>query len=155
MARKKKNFDTNLFVSILYVALGLLLIIFPGDALNWAMTLAGVFFIISGILELVKKNWFGGAISLIIGIVILALGWTLIDIVLLVLGILIAVKGLIALVNALKKCKKNALSIVFAILTVVVGLILAFGNALTVMTVIAGVLLVINGLLGLASALKK
>ena len=155
MARKKKNFDTNLFVSILYVALGLLLIIFPGDALNWAMTLAGVFFIISGILELVKKNWFGGAISLIIGIVILALGWTLIDIVLLVLGILIAVKGLIALVNALKKRKKNALSIVFAILTVVVGLILAFGNALTVMTVIAGVLLVINGLLGLASALKK
>ena len=155
MARKKKNFDTNLFVSILYVALGLLLVIFPGDALNWAMTLAGVFFIISGILELVKKNWFGGAISLIIGIVILALGWTLIDIVLLVLGILIAVKGLIALVNALKKRKKNALSIVFAILTVVVGLILAFGNALTVMTVIAGVLLVINGLLGLASALKK
>ena len=31
---KKKNFDTNLFVSILYVVLGLLLIIFPGDALH-------------------------------------------------------------------------------------------------------------------------
>ena len=152
---KKKNFDTNLFVSILYVVLGLLLIIFPGDALQIAMTLAGIFFIISGILELVKKNWFGGAISLIIGIVVLVLGWTIVDIVLLVLGILIAVKGLIALINALKKRKKNALSILFAILTIVVGLILAFGNALTVMTIIAGALLVINGILGLLSAIKK
>ena len=152
---KKKNFDTNLFVSILYVILGLLLIIFPGDALKWAMTLAGIFFIVSGILELIKKNWFGGAISLIIGVVILALGWTIIDIVLLVLGILIAIKGIIALINALKKRKKNALSILFAILTIVVGLVLAFGNALTIMVIIAGVLLVINGMLGLMSAIKK
>ena len=152
---KKKSFDTNLFVSILYVVVGLLLIIFPGEALKWAMTVAGVFFIISGILELVKKNWFGGAISLIIGIVILVLGWTIIDIVLLVLGILIAIKGVIALVNALKKRKKNALSILFAVLTIVVGLVLAFGNALPVMTIIAGVLLVINGVLGLMSAIKK
>ncbi len=152
---KKKLFDTNLFSAIIYVALGLLLIIFPGEALNWAMTLGGIFFLIFGILELVKKNWFGGAVSIIIGIVILVLGWTLVWLVLLVLGILVAIKGIIALIDALKKKKKNTLSIVFAVLTIVVGIVLAFGNALTILTIIAGVLLVVNGILGLLSAFKK
>lgn len=152
---KKNFFDTNLFSSILYVVLGVLLIAFPGDALSWAMTIAGVFFIISGVLELVKKNWFGGAISLIIGIVILVLGWTLVWLVLLVLGILVAIKGVIALIDAIKRSKKNYLSILFAILTIVVGIVLAFGNALDIIVIIAGILLVINGVLGLISALKK
>ncbi len=152
---KKKFFDTNLFSSILYIILGVLLIAFPGEALSWAMTIAGIFFIISGILELVKKNWFGGAISLIIGIVILVLGWTLVWLVLLVLGILVAIKGVIALIDALKRRKKNFLSILFAILTIVVGIVLAFGNALEIIVIVAGILLVINGVLGLISALKK
>lgn len=154
---KKKFFDTNLFSSILYVVLGVLLIAFPGDALSWAMTIAGVFFIISGVLELVKKNWFGGAISLIIGIVILVLGWTVIDIVLRVLGVLIAVKGVIALIDVLKRRKKNFLSILFAVLTIAIGVVLvfAYGDILKTIVIIAGILLVINGVIGLISALKK
>ncbi len=152
---KKNFFDTNLFSSILYIILGVLLMVFPGEALSWAMTIAGIFFIISGVLELIKKNWFGGAISLIIGIVILVLGWTLVWLVLLVLGVLVAIKGIIALIDALKRSKKNFLSILFAILTIVVGIVIAFGNALPIVVIVAGILLVINGVLGLVSALKK
>ena len=152
---KKKLFDTNVFSALLYVVLGLLLIIFPGDAISWTMTIAGIFFLIFGVLEVVKKNWFGGAVSIIIGIVILILGWKLLDIVLLVLGILVAIKGLIALFGALKKKKKNGLAILFAILTIVVGIVLAFGNGLGILVIIAGVILVINGVLGLLSTMKK
>ena len=50
---------------------------------------------------------------------------------------------------------KNALEIVFPILTVVVGGMLAFGNGLDVMIVIVGVLLAIDGVLGLIGSLKK
>ena len=150
---KKKN--SELFSAILYIIIGLLLVIFQSKTLEWAMTIAGIFFIVSGALDLIKKNYTGGAVSLIIGIAILVLGWLATAIVLLVLGILIAVKGIVALIEALKKDQKNALDLVFPVLTIVVGLMLAFGNALNWLIIIVGVLLTIDGVLGLLSALKK
>ena len=119
------------------------------------MTIAGIVFVISGVLDLIKKNYTGGAVSLIIGIAILVLGWLAAQIVLLVLGILIAVKGLFALIDVLKRKKKNALQIVFPVLTIVVGLMLAFGNALDIFILITGILLAIDGVLGLVGSLKK
>ncbi len=150
-----KKTNSELFSSLLYIIIGVLLVIFRSETLGWAMTIAGIVFVISGILELVKKNWTGGAVSLIIGIAILVLGWVAAKIVLLVLGILIAVKGIVALIDVIKKSKKNALEIVFPILTVIVGLMLAFGNALDIMIIIVGILLVIDGVLGLLGSLKK
>lgn len=152
MAKKTRS---ELFSSLLYIIIGVLLIVFKSETLEWAMTIAGIFFLISGVLDLVKKNWTGGAVSLIIGIAILVLGWLATAIVLLVLGILIAIKGIVALIDAFKKSKKNALDIVFPVLTVVVGLMLAFGNGLDVMIIIVGVLLAIDGVLGLIGSLKK
>ncbi len=150
-----KKTNSELFSSLLYIIIGVLLIIFGSDMLGWAMTIASIFFIISGILDMVKKNWAGGAISLFIGVVILILGLKLIDIVLLVFGILIAIKGIIALIHVLKKSKKNALEIVFPVLSIVLGILLAFGNALPTMIWIVGILLAIDGVLGLIGALKK
>lgn len=153
MAKKKMNAD--LFSALLYIIIGLLLVIFRSQTLGWAMTIAGVIFVVSGVLELVKKNWTGGAISLIIGIAILVLGWAAAQIVLLVLGILIAIKGALALIDVLKRRKKNALDLVFPVLTIVVGVLLAVGNGLDIMILIVGILLTIDGVLGLVSALQK
>ena len=83
------------------------------------------------------------------------LGWTVASIVLLVLGILIAVKGVIALLDALKKSNKGIADLLFPILTIVVGLMLAFGNALEIMVIIVGILLAVDGVVGLVAALKK
>lgn len=149
----KKN--SELFSAVLYVVIGLLLVIFRSQTIGWAMTIAGIFFVVSGILDLVKKNYSGGAVSLIIGIAILVLGWLAAQIVLLVLGILIAVKGIVALIDAFKNKNKNALDFVFPVLTVVVGLLLAFGNGLDIMILIVGILLAIDGVIGLVGALKK
>ena len=150
---KKKN--SELFSSILYIIVGILLVCFPESALSWAMTIAGIVFVVSGILELFKKNWAGGAISLIIGIAILILGWVLAGIVLLVLGILIAIKGIVALIDVFKKSKKNALEILFPILTIVIGILLAFGNLTHIILIVGGILLAIDGVLGLIGSLKK
>lgn len=154
MANIKKS-NNELFSSLLYIIIGALLIIFRSQTLGWAMTVAGVFFIVSGILDLVKKNWVGGAVSLIIGIAIIVLGWLAVEIVLLVLGILIAIKGVVALIEAIKKSKKNALELVFPILTIVVGALLAFGNGLDIIIVIVGVLMVVDGVIGLVGSVKK
>lgn len=150
----KKN-NSELFSAILYIVIGILLVVFKSQTLNWAMTIVGLVFVISGILDLIKKNYTGGAVSLIIGIAILVLGWAAAKIVLLVLGILIAVKGIVAFIEAFNKKKANALDLVFPVLTVVVGLMLAFGNALDIMIIIVGVLLAIDGVLGLIATLKK
>lgn len=150
-----KKTNSELFSSLLYIIVGVLLVIFRSETIGWAMTIAGIFFVISGVLDLIKKNWTGGAVSLIIGIAILVLGWAAAKIVLLVLGILIAVKGIVALIDVIKKSKKNALEIVFPILTVIVGLMLAFGNGIDVMIIVVGVLLAVDGVLGLLGALKK
>ena len=150
----KKN-NSELFSALLYIIIGVLLIVFPEEALSWAMTIAGVFFVVCGALDLLKQNWTGGAVSLIIGISILVLGWVLTAIVLLVFGILIAIKGIVALINILQRKKKNALDLVFPILTVVVGLLLAFGYGLSYMIIIVGILMAVDGVIGLVSSLQK
>ena len=150
-----KKSNSELFSSLLYIIIGVLLIVFRSRTLGWAMTIAGIIFVVSGILDIAKKNWASGAVSLIIGIAILILGWAAAQIVLLVLGILIAIKGLVALVNILKKKKKNALEVLFPILSIVVGLMLAFGNGLDIMILVVGVLLAVDGVIGLIGSLKK
>ena len=150
-----KKTNSELFSSLLYLIVGLLLVIFRSQTLGWAMTIAGIVFIVAGVIDILKKNFGGGAISLIIGIAILVLGWVAAKIVLLVLGILIAIKGIIAFFNVFKNKKKNALSFIFPILTVIVGLMLAFGNGLDIMILIVGILLAIDGVIGIAGSLKK
>ena len=153
MAKKKTN--AELFSALLYILIGTLLVIFRSQTLGWAMTIAGVIFVVAGALDLVKKHWTSGAVSLIIGIAILVLGWVAAQIVLLVLGVLIAIKGIVALVEALQKKKINALDILFPVLTVVVGLMLAFGNGLDIMIIIVGALLILDGVVGLINVVKK
>lgn len=152
MAKKKNN---ELISSLLYIIIGVLLVVFRDQALGWAMTVAGVIFVVSGIIDLCRRNLVGGAISLIIGIAILVLGWLAAKIVLIVLGVLLAVKGIFGFIDVLKKSRKNALEIVFPILTVVLGVMLAFGNGVGVLIAITGVLLAIDGVLGLIGSLKK
>ena len=152
MAKKNNN---ELFTSLLYIILGIVLIVFKAQTLGWAMTIAGVFFIISGVLDVLKKNVTGGIVSIVIGVAILVLGWLATTIVLLILGILIALKGIIAFVEAFKGKKPNVLQLIFPALSVVLGLMLAFGNGLDIIIVICGALLAIDGVLGLLGSLKK
>ena len=150
-----KKANSELFSSILYIIVGVILAIFQGDTLNWAMTIAGIVFIVSGALDLIKQNWKGGGISVAIGIAIIVLGWLAVDIVIIVLGVLIAIKGIIALIDVFKKSEKNVLDFLFPVLTVVLGIALAFGNLLNILFLIVGILLAINGVLGLVNSLKK
>lgn len=150
-----KKPQSELFTSILYIAIGVLLAIFRSGSLNIAMTIAGVFFIISGVLDIVKKNYVGGAVSAGIGVAIIVLGWLVKNIVLLILGILIAVKGVIALIEVIKKASKNVLEMIFPVLSIVLGIMLAIGGGLDLIILIVGIVLAVNGVIGLLGALKK
>ena len=151
-----KKSTSELSSSLLYVVIGVLLMVFRSQTLGWAMTVIGALFVISGIIDLIRFNWAGGAVSLIIGISILVLGWTATKIVLLVLGILIALKGLTTLISALfTKRRKNIFVILFAIVSIVIGVMLAFGNGLDTLIVVAGALLTVDGIFGLIGSLVR
>ncbi len=152
MAKQKKS--SYLFSALLYITLGVLLIVFRSQALDWAMTIAGALCVISGVLEVLKKNVLSGVCSLIIGIAILVLGWTATQIVLLVLGILLAVKGVLALLDTLRG-RRSLLTIIFPLLNIVVGLTIAFGNGLDTILVVCGALLIVDGVLGILASFKK
>ena len=152
---KKSNQNSVLFTSFLYIIVGLLLVIFRSETLNWAMTITGAIFAIFGVLELTKKNFAGGGVSLVIGIVILVLGWTLASIVLLVLGILIAIKGVVDLLPLLKKKKPDIKALIVPVVTLVVGILLAFGNGLDILIIITGILLIVDGAIGLFAHFTK
>jgi hypothetical protein len=55
----------------------------------------------------------------------------------------------------LKKDRKNALEIVFPALSIAAGIMLAFGNGLDIVIVIVGILMAIDGAIGLMGSLKK
>ena len=157
MGKKISNKDSGLLASILYIVLGALLLIFRADAIGLAMTIAGIFFVIIGVLELVRRNFFGGAVSLLIGILIIVLGWKIAEIVFLVLGILLAIKGIIALFDALKAKKGKILRVLFALLTVICGLVFvfAFGELVDILVIVGGIMILVDGIVGLIAALKK
>ncbi len=151
----KKIGNNELFSSILYIVVGVLLAIFRAETLRWVMIAIGVLFIVTGVLELVKKNWAGGAISLVIGIAIAVLAGFFVNVALIVLGVLVAIKGVIALIDVIKRSSKNALEIIFPILAILVGIGLAFGPLASIIILIVGILLIVDGVIGLVGALKK
>lgn len=149
-----KKSGKGLSTPLLYIVLGALLVIFRAQTLDWAMTLAAIVFIVSGIIDITKKRTSSGIVSLLIGIVVLVLGWTIAGVVLLVLGVLIAVKGLVELINELKRSRVTVVGVIYPALTMIVGLALAFGNGLDYIIVGVGVLLIVDGILGIVGSRK-
>lgn len=151
MAKKSKlklNLSANNLLSCLFYAVsGILLIILKGDSLGILMTVVGALLIILGLAAVLKEgDLVKGIILIAAGIAIIIFGWTIADIVLLILGILLIIKGLLDLV---KVFKKGFLSILPALITIVVGILLVVSKwaLLDVMCIIAGVILVINAVL--------
>ncbi len=150
MAKKRINISSP----VLYLILGILLMIFKMQMLSWAMTLAGIAFVIMGVLDIINKRTKSGIFNIALGVIILVVGWTILNIVLLVLGVLIAAKGVMDLIEVLKRKKRNALKVILAALTIALGVALALGDLLGNLIWIVGLFLVIDGALGLLGAKK-
>ena len=155
MPKKIDLKNSELLSSVILILVGLLLAIFRDSVLQWAMTAAGVVFVVFGIIDVVRKNWVNGAASIIIGAAIIVLGWTLVSIVLIVLGVLLAIKSIISLYEMVKFKNKNVMELIYAICGIFLGILLAFGNLLSVLILIAGILLIVDGIVGLVGELKK
>lgn len=148
---KLKSFkDVAFLTSVIYIILGVLLAVFKGSVISWAMTVAGVLLIVFGVIGIVKGNTLYGVIALLVGIIIIVCGWAIVDIAVTILGVIVAIKGFVDLVEAFR-LKKNALPIVYAVLTIAVGIMLAVAHWLVFdwFFIVVGILLIIDGVFGL------
>ena len=146
MAKKQ---SLSISSPLLYIILGALLVLFKDQMLGWAMTIAGIFFIVTGVMDVLKKNLSSGIVNLFIGVAIIAAGWLIAGVVLLVLGLFIAFRGVMDLLAVLKLKSKGLMKFLSPVLTIIVGLALAFGNGVGIIITVVGVLLILDGVLAL------
>ena len=149
-----KKSGLNISSPLLYIVLGILLLVCGGGALGIAMKVAGIFFAVIGILDLIKSRLVSGLINIVIGAVILFMGDKLLWLILIVIGIYLIVKGALDLVAVLKRKKKNALMLILPIITIVVGVALGFGDLLGDIIRIVGIFLIVDGILGIFNSKK-
>ncbi len=148
----KQNLETsNIVTCAIYIVIGILLCVMRMSLLNILMTIVGALLLICGIFDIVKHNTTRGVIEVIIGVAIVVCGWTISQYVLLVFGILFAVKGVCDLVNALKTKSKNKMAIISACVTLGIGVIMcvapfAIGD---IICIIVGVAFIVDGALAL------
>lgn len=146
MAKSKKYVGNNVVYALLYILIGVLFIVFKNSILGWLMTIAGVVFIALGVLDILHKNITLGVIEAVIGIVIILGGWLFVEIVLIIFGALLIVKGATDLIKQLQG-RKNAVKIIVAVLTIAVGILLIVSKwvALEWFFIVLGVMFIING----------
>lgn len=156
MAKSTNKVTNNMVYALLYVIVGILFIVFKSGMLNWLMTIIGVVFIALGVYDIIKKNLTNGIIEAAIGVVIIVGGWVFVEIVLIVFGALLIVKGVTDLIS-LFKGSKDVVSIIVALLTIALGVLLVVSKwvALDWMFIVIGVVFIVEGAFSLFPALKK
>ena len=151
MANSSKKVSNGVVYALLYIVLGVLFIVFKSGMLNWLMTIAGIVFIALGIFDIIKKRLTQGIIETVIGVVIIVGGWLFVEIVLLVFGALLIVKGVTDLIKACQSKSKDFSKILCAVITAIVGILLVVAKWVTLdwFFIVLGAVLIIHGLFAL------
>ena len=161
--RFEKFSRNNVLLSVLMVVLGLLLIIWPGKTLEWAAKILGIAFLVGA--GICCFSWFRdrhihggdyttlaiGILCLVAGIVVFAAPHGVITLLPKIVGVAIAVNGVLNLAQALDLRKMGGADwigpVAMAALTVVAGLFLVFFSfgAMKAAVMVIGGVIVYNG----------
>lgn len=153
----------GLWLSILMILIGLILVIWPGHVMETAMTILGVALVIGG--GLLIFSWYRGrprsssVVTLAEGIVMALMGLAvllaprfLINLIPTIVGILVLLNGILNLAQALDQRRETynrwTSSLVLAILTILLGLIILFNpfSTMEMLVIAIGVVIIYNGI---------
>ena len=146
---KKKN-----LTAIILIVLGVLFIIFKLDLIKYLISSFGLLFIIFGIIDLINKRENIAIGEIIIGVLLIALSWLLLDICLLMIGITILVYAVRKLSFALKLTKhvdsiyKKIELVAFPLISTILGVLLIIGRweLGNTLCIIIGIIIILNGI---------
>lgn len=162
--------NSLVLTSILYTILGMVLIIFPGAALNWACALIGVVTLLYGLTRVVgyfrgggsynqRFNLFVGVVLLVLGAFLLIAPQFIVSIIPVVLGIYILVDSVAAVKRALDMkalgFEKWWISFLAALVLAAFGAVMVFRPFATAETMVmfVGIGFVFDGVYTLANTI--
>ena len=153
--------SSRIISALMTLALGILFVILKQEIIGIAITVFGVALIITAVLDLFRKNITAGVIKGVLGVVVLVLGWALLDVALLILGIVLLIYGILELIRRIRIGKNGGklwavvLGLIEPVICIAASifLITSRGEAITWTILIAGIFLIVDGILALISAL--
>ena len=154
--------EKKILNALLYMIIGAVLCIMKGELIGIAMTVIGVVAIVVGIIDLCKKFIVSGVVKTVFGAFVIYAGWLLVEVILYVIAAILIIQGIIRLIRVLTNLKRLnvALIVIFlveALLTLGMGICIIFYRAETIswVFIVAGVLLIIEGVLSLFDKNRK
>lgn len=134
-----------LVMALVYIALGVLFIIFKGQILTWITYVIGALLIVKGVIDFVSyKLIIPAAVEISLGILAIILGAAVTQAVAIIVGVILILYGLYNLFTQ----PKTIVSLVIDILTVVAGVLLMINTSGVIewLFIVMGVIFIINGI---------
>ena len=168
-----KSKFTNIIKLIINVALGLVLLFYPGQTLDTAVKALGIVIIVAGAVALIssltqsEKNGYvmfqliGALIGIVAGIIVLTNRGLVISIFPVLTGVGIAIYGAFGIAQALTFRKFYSTgwqaSLLFSVITIGVGILIAANPFSTMNTIVrlVGIVLIYNGVVGIYMQLNR
>lgn len=122
---------SNVVAGIAMIVVGVIFCALRSGFVSALMSVIGALCVVYGVFDLVSKRWLAGGMKIAIGILIIIFGWTIVDVSLLVLGIIICAYAIYTLISHISMFKSaNINNKVFILLNPLMQLI--FGILLIV-----------------------
>ena len=153
----------DLISAVISMLIGVMLVVMKGQVVSIAITVFAVIVMISAVIDLVNKLINSSIAKAVIGVCLLIFGWVFVSVALYLLAAGIIIFGLLRIVNMHKILPEDMTheQKLFAYsrpaITVLAGICLLFnqGGAVDWVFILTGILLVAEGVLDVADALKK
>lgn len=150
----------KIFIALVTILIGGLFIFGDrGQLLNWLVTGAAVCLLITAVFDLVYRYVVLFVVKVVIGVAMILLSWLVVQVVLYVIAVLLILYGLLGILQVLASpfsgIGRKLLRIVSPVLNLVIGFCLFFnqGAAIHWVFIAGGILLILNGILSMVSAL--
>lgn len=144
----------NTVSAIALIVAGILFCALRAQFVSALLTVIGAILILLGIVDLVGRRWVLGAITLGVGIVIIVCGWTIVDITLLILGIVLAIYAVYAIASNISTFKMTkgydkVLVLLNPLIMLAVGimLIVARWYMVDAIFIVLGVIAIVDGVM--------
>ena len=153
----KTQSRNELIAAILMTVMGILFLVWKTNVISIAMTVFGIFLILQAILSLIAKQYVVAAIKGFFGVIVILLAWVFIKVALIIFAILLALVGLLQLLESIKKLPQaktvlvKALSFVKPAIYIAISVCLFVNTvkAVDVVFIIAGVFFIVEGIISL------
>lgn len=153
----------SLISSILTIVMGILFCVLKEGVIDIMMTVLGVLLIVGGVLSLVSGDSVYGIVLILLGVVVIVFGWAIKEVIFYIIAALLILVGALQLVAYSKQNVKGTnplftlLIYAVPIVRIVIGVLLFFNQHGTVSWIlyVTGILLIIDGILGLLMDISK